>query len=112
MKYVKLFEQFIKEEAMKPNPDSKVITDDIKLENGKIISSAEIVGVIVNSETEKELEDFFYAKYGENAFKQGELANIKQLWNEYKAEQEEESSKEDDKEGEKEGGEEDLLAGL
>jgi RNA polymerase-interacting CarD/CdnL/TRCF family regulator len=110
MKYVKLFEQFIKEEAMKPNPDSKVVADDIKLENGEIISSAEIIGAVVNSETEKELEDFFYDKYGENAFKQGELANIKQLWNEYKAEQEEELQ---DKEKEEEGGDaDDPLADL
>ena len=82
MKYVKLFEQFIKEDTMKPGEESEVTVDDITLEDGKTISSAEIVGAIVNSENEKQLEDYFFDKYGQNAFKQGELAEIKQKWNE------------------------------
>lgn len=98
MKYVKLFEQFIEEDAMKPNKDSEIIIDDISLENGKVISSAEIVGVIVNSETELELEDFFYTKYGQNAFKQGELASIKKYWNEYQTETKEADSEEEKEE--------------
>jgi len=108
MKYVKLFEQFIKEDAMKPNEESEVIVDDIELENGKIISSAEIVGVIINSESESELEDYFYSKYGQNAFKAGELAEINKLWNEYTAEEKE---KEAEEEKEAEGGEDDLGLG-
>lgn len=108
MKYVKLFEQFIKEDAMKPNEESEVIVDDIKLENGKIISSAEIVGVIINSESEAELEEYFYSKYGQNAFKAGELAEINKLWNEYTAEEKE---KEAEEEKEAEGGEDDLGLG-
>jgi len=78
MKYVKLFEQFIKEDTMKPGEESEVTVDDITLEDGKTIPSAEIVGVIVNSENEKQLEDYFFDKYGQNAFKQSELAEIKQ----------------------------------
>lgn len=97
MKYVKLFEEFISEETMKPNLDSDVVVDDIRLEDETIISSAEIVGAIINSESEKELEDYFYDKYGQNAFKAGELAKINQLWNEFQAEQ-----KEEDAEAEKE----------
>lgn len=97
MKYIKLFEQFIKEEAMKPGKDSEIVIDDVSLENGKTISSAEIVGAIVNSETELELEDFFYTKYGQNAFKQGELATIKKYWSEYQTE-----TKEAESEAEKE----------
>ena len=108
MKYVKLFEQFIKDDAMKPNEESEVIVDDIELENGKIISSAEIVGVIINSESESELEDYFYSKYGQNAFKAGELAEINKLWNEYTAEEKE---KEAEEEKEAEGGEDDLGLG-
>lgn len=108
MKYVKLFEQFIKEDAMKPNEESEVIVDDIELENGKIISSAEIIGVIINSESEAELEDYFYSKYGQNAFKAGELAEINKLWNEYTAEEKE---KEAEEEKEAEGGEDDLGLG-
>lgn len=92
MKYVKLFEQFIKEETMKPEEESEVTIDDITLEDGKTISSAEIVGVIVNSENEKQLEEYFFDKYGQNAFKQGELAEIKQKWNEWYAEQKEEEA--------------------
>jgi len=86
MKYVKLFEQFIKENTAKPNPDSDVVADDITLEDERVISSAEIIGAIINSESEKELEDYFYDKYGQTAFRAGELAGIKQLWNEYQAE--------------------------
>lgn len=92
MKYVKLFEQFIKEDTMKPGEESEVTIDDITLEDGKTISSAEIVGAIVNSENEKQLEDYFFDKYGQNAFKQGELAEIKQKWNEWYAEQKEEEA--------------------
>lgn len=92
MKYVKLFEQFIKEDTMKPGEESEVTVDDITLEDGKTISSAEIVGAIVNSENEKQLEDYFFDKYGQNAFKQGELAEIKQKWNEWYAEQKEEEA--------------------
>ena len=92
MKYVKLFEQFIKEDTMKPGEESEVTVDDITLEDGKTISSAEIVGAIVNSENEKQLEDYFFDKYGQNASKQGELAEIKQKWNEWYAEQKEEEA--------------------
>lgn len=108
MKYVKLFEQFISEEAMKAGKDSDVVIDDITLEDGKTISSAEVVGVMVNSESEDELEQYFFDKYGQNAFKQGELAEIKQKWNEWHAEQ-----KEAEAEAEKEagGGEDDMGLG-
>ena len=92
MKYVKLFEQFIKEDTMKPGEESEVTVDDITLEDGKTMPSAEIVGAIVNSENEKQLEDYFFDKYGQNAFKQGELAEIKQKWNEWYAEQKEEEA--------------------
>ena len=92
MKYVKLFEQFIKEETMKPGEESEVTIDDITLEDGNTITAAEIVGVIVNSENEKQLEEYFFDKYGQNAFKQGELAEIKQKWNEWYAEQKEEEA--------------------
>lgn len=114
MKLVKLFEEFIKEDAAKPNPDSDVAADDITLEDGRVISSAEIVGAIVNSETEKELEDFFYDKYGQNAFKAGELAQIKQLWNEYYAEEKEKEAEEEGEEDAGSGGEDtgDELADL
>lgn len=109
MKYVKLFEQFIKEEAMKPGKESDIVIDDVTLEDGREISSAEIVGAIINSESEDELEKYFFDKFGENAFKQGELAEIKQLWNEYQAEEKEaEAEAEKEEEG---GGEDDLGLG-
>ena len=110
MKYIKLFEQFIKEDAMSPNEESDIVIDDIKLEDGRVISSAEAVGAIVNSESEKELEEFFYGRYGENAFKAGEMAILKKFWQEYTAEK-----KELEAEAEKEAEapeEEDPLAGL
>lgn len=118
MKYVKLFEEFISEDAMKPNPDSDVVVDDIRLEDERVIKAAEIVGLIVNAETEKELEDYFYDKYGQTAFKAGEMAKIKEYWNEYYAEVKEleaEEEKEEEAEPSEEEAEskaDDVLANL
>ena len=110
MKHIKLFEDFINEMSMKPDSESDIIIDDITLEDERVISSAEVVGAIINSESEQELEDFFYSKYGQNAFKQGELAEIKKYWNEYQSEaKEKEAEEEKDSEG---GGEDDPLADL
>lgn len=113
-----LFEAKLSEETMKPGEESDVVIDDITLEDGREISSAEIVGAIVNSESEDELESYFFDKFGENAFKQGELAEIKQKWNEWYAEKKEEEAdaeKEEDTGGEEEGGggsADDVLADL
>jgi len=114
MKYIKLFEQFIKEDAMSPSEESDVVIDDIKLEDGRVISSAEAVGAILNTESEKELEEFFYGKYGENAFKAGEMATLKKFWQEHSTEKKElEAEAEREAEAEAEGSEEeDPLAGL
>lgn len=113
MKHIKLFEEFVSENTMSPSKESEVLIDDIKLENGKIISSAEIVGTIINSETEKAIEDLLYDKYGQNAFKAGEMETIKKYWNEFQAEEKEaEAEEETEAEGEDEGGEDDPLADL
>ena len=110
MKHIKLFEEFIREDAMSPNKESDVVIDDIKLENGKNITAAEIVGAIINTDTEKEIEEFFYGKYGQNAFKAGEMETIKKYWNEYQAEEKEaEAEDEGGEDGEEE---EDPLADL
>ena len=111
MKHVKLFEDFLLEKAMKPDSESEITIDDITLEDETVISSAEVVGAIINSESEQELEDFFYGKYGQNAFKQGELAEIKKYWNEYQAEVKEKDA-EEEKDSEEGGGEDDPLAGI
>ena len=105
-----LFEAKLSENAMSPNDESDVKVDDITLDNGKVIKAAEILGMIVDSETEKEIEDYFYAEYGQGAFKAGELDKIKELYNDYQAEEKEkEAEEEKDAEGD---GEEDPLAGL
>ena len=116
MKRIKLYEEFIRglnEGAMEVTPDSDVKVDDYTTDAGELIKSAEIVGAIVSSETEKEFQDYFYDQYGIDAFTEGDIAALAKYYNEYDEEitaaetEEEEAAKK-----EEEGGEEDPLAGL
>lgn len=108
MKILKTFEEFttelknVKEEAVSPGKDSKVVIDDLELDSGETIKSTEIAGVIVSSESEKEFLDYFYKAYGNGAFTESDMAELKVYFNEYteeinaeKAKEEEEEDKED-----------------
>lgn len=103
MKYLRLFEQFIKEtsNSVLAGDDSNVEIDAVITSKGKTISAQEILGAIISSDTEKEIEQYFYDKYGEGSFSIEAMSAIKKSYNDYKAEQaEEEKEKEKEKEGE------------
>lgn len=104
MKHIKLFEQFLKEskDSVLAGPDSKVEVDSVITVKGKTISAQEILGAIISSDTEKEIEQYFYDKYGEGSFSIEAMSSIKKAFNDYGAEQAEE---EKDEEKEEEGGE-------
>ena len=73
MKIFKTFEEFIQEDALKAGEDSKIYVEDVKLDSGATIKSAEILGAITASQTEKEFKDYFYREYGNDAFAEGEM---------------------------------------
>ena len=109
MKYLRLFEQFIKEtkDSVLAGEESKVEVDSVITVKGKTISAQEVLGAIISSDTEKEIEQYFYDKYGEGSFSIEAMSSIKKAFNDYRAEQAE-KEKDKDKEAEKEkgGGEE------
>lgn len=100
MKYVKLFEEFISEDATQVTADSDVMVDDYTTDDGVEIKSKEIVGAIVSCKTEKDFTDYFYAEYGNNAFTENDLNTLVKYFNEYQeelnAEKAEEESEEED----------------
>jgi len=108
MKYLRLFEQFIKEtkDSVLAGDDSKVEVDSVITVKGKKISAQEILGAIISSDTEKEIEQYFYDKYGEGSFSIEAMSAIKKAFNDYGAEQaEEEKEKEkEEKEAEEDDG--------
>lgn len=113
MKNLKTFEQFIgrmNEEAIKAGEESKVVIADMITTNGTEISSEEILGIVISSETEEEIPDKMYDKFGQTAFSTEDIETVNKYWNEIQAEKKE---KEKEAEKEAEGGEgEDPLAGL
>jgi hypothetical protein len=114
MKYLRLFEQFIKETAdsVLAGDDSKVEIDSIITVKGKEISAQEVLGAIISSDTEKEIEQYFYDKYGEGSFSIEAMSAIKKAYNDYKAEQAEKEKEEEKEPTETEGGEEGESADL
>lgn len=99
LKYIKLFEQFLNEDSVRAGEESDIYIDDMKLDNGGEIGANEILGAIVSSNTEKELKDYFYKKYGNGSFTEKELSSLVKYWNDYRAEQAE-AEKEEEKEEE------------
>jgi len=115
MRIIKTFEEFtasrIQEAALKAGEESKLYIDDVKLDSGKEIKSAEILGAVTAMPTEKEFKQYFYDEYGEGAFAEGEIDQLVKMYNDYKTEQAE-SEKEAEKEADGGEEEEDPLAGL
>lgn len=111
MKIIKTFEEFIQEDALKAGEDSKIYVEDLKLDSGSTIKSAEILGVITASKTESEFKEYFYAEYGVDSFAEGEMDILVAYYLDKSAEDAEEE-KEAEKESEEESGgeEEDPLA--
>jgi hypothetical protein len=101
MKYLRLFEQFVKEtsDSVLAGDDSSVEIDAVITSKGKKISAQEILGAIVSSDTEKEIEQYFYDKYGEGSFSIEAMSSIKKAFNDYGAEQAEKEKEEEKEEG-------------
>lgn len=94
------------EEAINAGPESEVVIDDMITTDGTEISSEEILGIIVSSDNEKQVEDKMYDKYGNTSFSEEDMSTIKTYYNDYSAEnKEEELEKEKEAEEGGEGGE-------
>lgn len=119
MKAIKTFEEFssdlkkksLKEDAVSAGEDSKVLIDDITLDSGTKIKSTEILGVAINSKTEKEFKQYFYDEYGNGEFTDEDMSTLLKSYLEYT---EEKNAEEVEAEEEAEGGdeEEDPLADI
>jgi hypothetical protein len=108
--FIKTFEQFVAEEAINAGPESEVVIDDMITHNGTEISSEEILGIVISSDNDKQVEDKIREKYGELAFSTEDISKVISYYNDYNAEIKE---KEKEKEEEAEGGEgDDPLAGI
>ena len=112
MRIIKTFEEFIQEDTLKAGEDSKIYVEDLKLDSGETIKSAEILGAITAAQTENDFKDYFYTEYGNDAFAEGEMDILVAYYLDKSAE-EAEQEKDEEKEGDaEEGGEEDPLAGI
>ena len=112
-KIIRTFEEFVAEDAMKAGEDSKIYVEDLTLDSGPTIKSAEILGVITASKTEGEFKEYFYREYGVDSFAEGEMDILVAYYLDKSAE-DAEQEKEEEKEAEAGagGGEEDPLAGV
>ena len=111
MKHVKLFEEFINEDSVKAGQESELVIKDMITQDGTEISSEEILGLAVSSESEEEMVEKMYDKYGNTTFSEEDMSILKKYWNDYSAEQKEKEM-EAEKEAEEESGEEDPLADI
>jgi hypothetical protein len=107
---IKSFDEFAgpaNEEAINAGPESEVVIDDLITTDGTEISSEEILGIIVSSDNEKQVEDKMYDKFGQTSFSEEDMSTIKTYYNEYSTENKEEElekEKEAEEGGEGEGG--------
>lgn len=116
MKSIKTFEQFVSsmnEDTIKAGPESEVEFGDVITKDGVEISSEELLGLAISSETEGEFKDKLYDKFGQDAFSEEDMSKAVAMYNDYQAEQKEkEKEAEKEAEGAEGGDAEDPLAGL
>jgi hypothetical protein len=112
MKIIKTFEDFISEDAIRAGEDSKIVIDDIALDSGPTVKSAEILGAVTASITDEEFKQYFYETYGENAFGEGEIDQLVKIYNDVYAEELEAEKEAEKEDGSTEEEDEDPLAGL
>lgn len=105
MKHIKLFEEFVIEDATQVTPESDVVVDDYMMDDAETeIKSTEIIGIIVSSESEDDFLDYFYKTYGNNAFTESDISTLLGYYQDYReevnaaeTEAEEEENSEDEK---------------
>lgn len=112
MKIIKTFEEFISEDSLKAGEDSKIYVEDLSLDSGKTIKSAEILGAITASQTENDFKDYFYKEYGQDAFAEGEMDVLTAYFLDKSAEDAEEEKEAEGEEEEKDDKEEGSGGGL
>lgn len=114
MKHLQSFKEYsnITEDAMELGGDSDVIVDDILLDSGETIKSAEIIGVIKTSKTEKEFKKYFYDEYGNNAFTEEDMQTLVKYYLEVETEETAKETEEEEEAKKKEEGGEGDPAGL
>jgi len=104
---LKTFNQFILESSqltsIKAGDDSKVEVSDQKTVDGDVISAQEILGQILNADTEDSFKAYFYDKYGSTKFDTETMGQMLTAYQDYYAEQAEEDKEEEGKEGEDDG---------
>ena len=101
---LKTFKQFILESqlsSIKAGEDSKVEVSDQKTVDGEVIPAQEILGQILNAETEDEFKAYFYDKYGSTKF---DVETMGQMLTDYQDYYKEQAEEEKEKEKEEEGG--------
>ena len=109
---IRTFEEFISEDALKAGEDSKIYVEDVTLDSGPTIKSAEILGAITASKTEGEFKEYFYSEYGVNAFAEGEMDILVAYYLDKEAEDAEAEKEAEKEEAPAEGGEEEPLADI
>lgn len=98
---LKTFEQFVNEAAIKAGPESEIVIQDMITRDGTEISAEEILGLVVSCDSEEEMAEKAYDKFGNAAFAAEEIMLLKKYWNDYSAEQKEaEKEAEEEAEGE------------
>jgi hypothetical protein len=103
----------IAEDALKAGEESDIYVEPVTLDSGPEIKSAEILGAITASKTEKEFKDYFFNEYGQDAFSEGEMDILVKYYLDKETEDAEEEKEAEKEAEEEEGGEEDdPLAGI
>lgn len=103
MKTLLTFEQFLSgskqtnEDAIKAGEESEVVIDDMITTNGTEISSEELLGIIISSETEEEVKDKLYDKFGQTTFAEADISKVVAYYNEYQTEIKEKEKEEEKK---------------
>jgi hypothetical protein len=111
-KIIRTFEEFVSEGALKAGEDSKIYVEDLTLDAGPTIKSAEILGAITTSKTENEFKEYFYSEYGVDSFAEGEMDILAAYYLDKEAEEAEEEKEKEKEEDAAGDGEEDPLAGV
>lgn len=98
------FTEFVNEGSVKVGEVNDVVIDDMTTYDGTKISAEEILGMVVANETEDDMIDSAYKKYGQMAFSKEDISNLQKAWNDYNADEKEaelEAEKEKEGAGEK-----------
>ena len=108
MKHLQTFNNYsnLTEDAIEVGDDSDVIVDDILLDSGEKIKSAEVIGVINTSKTEKEFKEYFYKEYGNNAFTEEDMQTLVTYYLEVETEVKAKETEEEEAAKKEEGSEE------